>query len=93
MSGPGDNVTQVTQMPIPPLHYVKLYTDEAVKSGTAPKYATLTVRSNISVITIAFRPPPPIPDSYSMFGVAVNNDDAIIQSLESQVHMKLLILI
>ena len=39
MSGPGDNVTQVTQMPIPPMHYVKLYTDEAVKRGTAPKYA------------------------------------------------------
>ena len=46
MSGPGDNVTQVTQMPIPPLHYVKLYTDEAVKRGTAPKYATLTVMSD-----------------------------------------------
>lgn len=66
MSGPGDNVTQVTQMPIPPMNYVKLYTDEAVKRGTAPK------------------PPPPIPDIYSMFGVPVNNDDAIIQSLESQ---------
>jgi len=59
-------VTQVTQMPIPPMNYVKLYTDEAVKRGTAPK------------------PPPPIPDIYSMFGVPVNNDDAIIQSLESQ---------
>ena len=31
------------------------------------------------------RPPPPIPDSYSLFGLPVNNDDAIIQSLESQV--------
>ena len=40
MSGPGDNVTQVTQMPIPPMNYVKLYTDEAVKRGTAPKYVT-----------------------------------------------------
>lgn len=59
-------MTQVTQMPIPPMNYVKLYTDEAVKRGTAPK------------------PPPPIPDIYSMFGVPVNNDDAIIQSLESQ---------
>lgn len=40
MSGPGENVTQVTQMPIPPMNYVKLYTDEAVKRGTAPKYVT-----------------------------------------------------
>lgn len=31
------------------------------------------------------RPPPPIADTYSMFGVTINNDDAIIQSLESQV--------
>ena len=30
------------------------------------------------------RPPPPIPDTYSMFGITINNDDAIIQSLESQ---------
>ena len=54
-------------MPIPPMHYVKLYTDDNVKKGTAPK------------------PPPPIQDTYSMFGMTVNNDDAIIQSLESQV--------
>merc|ERR1712083_1278337 len=47
-------------------HYVKLYTDDAVKRGTAPK------------------PPPPIQETYSMFGVTINNDDAIIQSLESQ---------
>jgi len=53
-------------MPVPPLHYVKLYTDENVKSGRAP------------------RPPPPIQDTYSMFGATINNDDAIIQSLESQ---------
>merc|ERR1712098_607959 len=48
------------------MHYVKMYTDEAVKSCRAP------------------RPPPPIQDAYSMFGVTINNDDAIIQSLESQ---------
>jgi len=59
-------ITQVSSMPQPPMHYVKLYTDEAVKRGTAP------------------RPPPPIPDTYSMFGTTINNDDAIIQSLESQ---------
>jgi len=59
-------ITQVSSMPQPPMQYVKLYTDEAVKRGTAP------------------RPPPPIPDTYSMFGTTINNDDAIIQSLESQ---------
>merc|ERR1712098_936440 len=48
------------------MHYVKMYTDEAVKSCRAP------------------RPPPPIQDAYSMFGVTMGNDDAIIQSLESQ---------
>lgn len=48
------------------MHYVKLYTDDAVKKGTGPK------------------PPAPVQDTYSMFGVTVNNDDAIIQSLESQ---------
>merc|ERR1712098_1002281 len=48
------------------MHYVKMYTDEAVKSCRAP------------------RPPPPLQDTYSMFGVTINNDDAIIQSLESQ---------
>lgn len=53
-------------MPVPPIHYVKLYTDENVKAGRAP------------------RPPPAIQDTYSMFGVTINNDDAIIQSLESQ---------
>jgi len=32
-----ENITQVSSMPIPPMHYVKLYTDEAVKRGTHPK--------------------------------------------------------
>lgn len=66
MAANPENITQVSSMPIPPMHYVKLYTDEAVKRGTAPK------------------PPPPIQETYSMFGVTINNDDAIIQSLESQ---------
>jgi len=57
-------------MPVPPLQYVKLYTDENVKNNRAPK------------------PPPPIQDTYSMFGVTINNDDAIIQSLESQVSLE-----
>jgi mediator of RNA polymerase II transcription subunit 7 len=54
-------------MPGPPMHYIRHYTEEAVRRGTAP------------------RPPPPIPDTYSMFGITINNDDAIIQTLESQV--------
>merc|ERR1712013_360240 len=66
MASSAENITQVSSMPIPPMHYVKLYTDEAVKRGTAPK------------------PPPPIQETYSMFGVTINIDDAIIQSLESQ---------
>lgn len=59
-------VTQVSSMPNPPLLYIRHYTEEAVRRGTAP------------------RPPPPILDTYSMFGITINNDDAIIQSLESQ---------
>jgi len=70
-NGNGD-VAQVSSMPIPPMQYVKMYTDEAVKKGTAPK------------------PPPPLHDTYSMFGLTINNDDAIIQSLESQGIKKLL---
>jgi mediator of RNA polymerase II transcription subunit 7 len=66
MAANAENITQVSSMPIPPMHYVKLYTDDAVKRGSAPK------------------PPPPIQETYSMFGVTINNDDAIIQSLESQ---------
>ena len=87
MSAPAENITQVSSMPIPPMHYVKLYTDEAVKKGTAPKYATPD-NSKYLVINHYFRPPPPLQDTYSMFGVTVNNDDAIIQSLESQVILK-----
>ena len=32
-----ENITQVSSMPAPPMHYVKLYTDDAVKKGTVPK--------------------------------------------------------
>ena len=84
MSAPAENITQVSSMPIPPMHYAKLYTDEAVKKGTAPKYAPPD-DSKYLVTDHCFRPPPPLQDTYSMFGVTVNNDDAIIQSLESQV--------
>jgi len=67
-----NDVTQVSSFPIPPMQYVKLYTDEAVKKSLVP------------------RPPPPIQDTYSMFGITINNDDAIIQTLESQGIKKLL---
>ena len=44
---------------------------------------------NVDYLTFHLnRPPPPIADTYSMFGVTINNDDAIIQSLESQVTLK-----
>jgi mediator of RNA polymerase II transcription subunit 7 len=66
------DVAEVRSMPIPPMQYVKMFTDEAVKKGTAPK------------------PPPPLHDTYSMFGLTINNDDAIIQSLDSQGIKKLL---
>ncbi|XP_023335160.1 mediator of RNA polymerase II transcription subunit 7 [Eurytemora carolleeae] len=68
----GPEVTQVSSMPVPPMHYIKLYTDEAVRKEQVP------------------RPPPPIQDTYSMFGIQINNDDAIIQTLESQGIKKLL---
>jgi len=34
----GENVTQVSSMPVPPLNYVKLYTDENIKAGRAPRW-------------------------------------------------------
>ena len=40
------------------------------------------------ILLLPPRPPPPIQDTYSMFGVTINNDDAIIQSLESQVSLE-----
>lgn len=53
-------------MPLPPMQYVNLYTDENVKKGRAPK------------------PPPPVKDTYTMFGVQFRADDQIIRPLESQ---------
>ena len=60
------DATQVSSLPLPPTHYIDLYTDAALSRGTAP------------------RPPPPIQDSYSMFGAPFSTDDTIIQSLEAQ---------
>jgi mediator of RNA polymerase II transcription subunit 7 len=65
-SGGPDAVTQVSSMPLPPMHYVNEYTDEAIRRGTAPL------------------PPPPILDTYSMFGQPFSSEDCIVASLESQ---------
>jgi len=67
-SGPSTNegLQPVSSMPIPPMQYVKLYTDENVRRGSAPG------------------PPPPLTDSYSMFGNVFTTEDCIVNSLESQ---------
>ncbi|XP_066505412.1 mediator of RNA polymerase II transcription subunit 7 [Hoplias malabaricus] len=57
---------QVSALPMPPMQYIKEYTDENVRKGLAPK------------------PPPPIRDTYSMFGNQFQCDDLIIRPLESQ---------
>lgn len=62
---------QVSSLPLPPMQYVNLYTDENVKMKRVP------------------RPPPPIHDTYNMFGNAFNADDTIIRPLESQVSHKI----
>ena len=59
--------TQVSSLPLPPMQYVSLFSDENVKRGRIPK------------------PPPPITDSYSMFGSQFHTDDVVIRPLESQV--------
>jgi len=61
-----EGLQPVSSMPIPPMQYVKLYTDENVRRGTAPQ------------------PPPPLHDSYSMFGNVFTTEDCIVNSLESQ---------
>ena len=58
--------TQVSSMPLPPMQYIKLYTEENVRRGMAPG------------------PPPPITESYSMFGQPFSSEDCIVASLESQ---------
>lgn len=57
---------QVSSLPLPPVQYINLYTDENVRRGRAP------------------RPPPPIHDTYTMFGNVFNADDTIIRPLEAQ---------
>lgn len=65
---PSQEVTQVTQMPLPPQAYYLLYTDENIRRGRTPKPP----------------PPPATNDTYQMFGVTFHADDAIIRPLESQ---------
>ncbi len=59
---------QVSSLPLPPSHYVDLYTDKAVATSSCP------------------RPPPPLSDTYSMFGAPLSaaEDATVVQSLESQ---------
>lgn len=57
---------QVMSLPLPPAHYVNLYSDEHIRKNRAPL------------------PPPPIQDTYTMFGNSFNNEDSIIRPLESQ---------
>lgn len=57
---------QVSSLPLPPVQYIGLYTDENVRRGRAP------------------RPPPPIHDTYTMFGSQFNSEDSIVRPLESQ---------
>ncbi|KAK6626014.1 Mediator of RNA polymerase II transcription subunit 7 [Polyplax serrata] len=60
------DIAQVSSLPLPPMQYINLYTDENMKMKRVP------------------RPPPPIHDTYNMFGHTFNADDTIIRSLESQ---------
>lgn len=57
---------QVSSLPLPPLQYINLYTEENIRRGRAPQ------------------PPPPIHDTYRMFGQTFSTDDLIIRPLESQ---------
>lgn len=59
---------QVSSLPLPPMQYVNLYTDDQIRRSRAPK------------------PPPPIQDTYHMFGNAFNTEESIIRPLESQVN-------
>lgn len=60
--------TQVSAMPLPPMQYVKQYSDDYIKRGLAPPPP----------------PPLQANDSYSMFGNQFTAEDSIIASLESQ---------
>ncbi|CAH1776539.1 unnamed protein product [Owenia fusiformis] len=56
----------VSSLPLPPMQFISLYTDENMQRGRVP------------------RPPPPIKDSYNMFGIKFDSDDQIIRPLENQ---------
>jgi len=66
--GVSSEPTQVSAMPLPPMHYVKQYSDDHVKRGLAPLPPT-PLQPN---------------ESYSMFGHQFTAEDSIIASLESQ---------
>ena len=55
-------------MPLPPMHYVKQYSDDYIKRGLAPP-PPVPLQAN---------------DSYSMFGNQFTAEDSIIASLDSQ---------
>lgn len=69
MASNNTDIAQVSSLPLPPMQYFSLYTDENVRLKRVP------------------RPPPPIYDTYSMFGNTFNADDTIIRPLESQVRV------
>ena len=60
--------TQVSAMPLPPMHYVKQYSEDYIKRGVAPP-PPQPLQPN---------------ESYSMFGHQFTAEDSIIASLESQ---------
>lgn len=60
--------TQVSAMPLPPMQYVKQYSDDYVKRGLVPP-PPQPLQPN---------------ESYSMFGHQFTSEDSIIASLESQ---------
>merc|ERR1712203_593679 len=66
--GVSSEPTQVSAMPLPPMQYVKQYSDDHVKRGLAPLPPT-PLQPN---------------ESYSMFGHQFTAEDSIIASLESQ---------
>jgi len=68
LPGASAEPTQVSAMPLPPMQYVKQYSEDCVKRGLQPPPP----------------PPLQPNESYSMFGHQFTAEDSIIASLESQ---------